>query len=87
MTVADEISRIIVNHLNPLDFEVVNESELHAGHAGDDGSGESHFRLVVVSEKFEGISRVECHRMVYNLLQSNLEKMPHALSIKASSPK
>lgn len=86
MSVEEQISRIISSELNPKDFKVINESHLHAGHAGDDGSGESHFRLEIVSERFAGLSRVECHRMVFDLLEKGLETMPHAISIRATEP-
>ena len=70
----------------PMYLEVVNESKKHSGHAGDDGSGESHFRVEIVSEMFESKSVVACHRMVYGCLQEELEVV-HALSICASQHK
>lgn len=87
MSVTDEISRILKGHLDIAHLEVVNESHLHTGHAGDDGSGESHFKVVVISNDFENMSRIERHRVVYDLLIANLQNMPHALSIKANSSK
>lgn len=86
MGVSEKISRIIAENLAPLHCEVINESGAHSGHAGDDGSGESHFRLVIVSQHFAGLTRVARHRMVYNLLKNNLQTLPHALAIEARSP-
>lgn len=86
MGVGEEISRIIKDNLAPLHLEVINESHRHSGHAGDDGTGESHFRLIVVSPRFEGLSRVARHRMVYGLLKERLPNLPHALAIEAKSP-
>ena len=85
MGVGEEISRIIKDNLAPSHLEVINESHRHSGHAGDDGSGESHFRLIVVSSQFDGLSRIERHRMVYGLLKESLPNLPHALAIEAKS--
>ena len=86
MSVSDRITAILTDALQPERLEVINESHRHAGHAGDDGSGETHYQVVIVSDKFTGCSRVECHRMVYDLLESELKGSIHALSIKASVP-
>ena len=64
----------------------MNDSNRHAGHMGDDGSGESHFRVTVVSGVFTGKNRVERQRMVYDLLSDEMEGGIHALSIKALTP-
>lgn len=67
--------------LSPTLLEVINESRLHQGHAGDDGSGESHYKLRVASCEFAGKSRLECHRMINAVLADELESQVHALSI------
>ena len=67
--------------LSPIILEVVDESDLHRGHAGHHGNGTSHVRLKVSSPKFEGLSRIECHRMVQNLLREEFAGGLHALSI------
>jgi BolA protein len=72
--------------LNPTRLDVVNESHLHAGHASSPGTGESHFRVLVVSTDFEGKSRVERHRIVNELLKDELRDGVHALAIKALAP-
>lgn len=72
----------LAQSLQPSRLEIVNESAKHAGHAGDDGSGESHFRVLVVSKAFEGMGRVERQRTVYEALQQEMTVI-HALSIKA----
>ena len=72
--------------LEPTRLDVVNESHLHAGHSGSPGTGESHFRLLVVSSLFEGRSRLERHRMVNEALADYLENKIHALAIKAFAP-
>ena len=72
--------------LEPTRLDVINESELHAGHRSSPGTGESHFRIKVVSEKFTGKSRVERHRLINELLAEELAGRIHALAIQASAP-
>jgi BolA protein len=65
--------------------EVVDESHLHAGHAGArDGRG--HFRALVVSARFEGLSRVAAQRLVYDSLADELRTDIHALSLRTLTP-
>jgi BolA family transcriptional regulator, general stress-responsive regulator len=72
--------------LAPSRLDIVNESELHAGHRGSPGTGESHFRVLVVSPKFSGRSRVERHRMVNELLAPELKRGVHALALATYAP-
>lgn len=80
--IADKLAQA----LQPITLEIVNESDRHRGHAGHDGSGESHFRVLIVSSLFAGKSRVERQRMVYDLLREELAGAIHALSLKALAP-
>ena len=69
----------------PLDhLEVINESHLHAGHAGA-GDG-SHFRVRIVSSRMDGLARVARHRLVYDSLRDVIPRGVHALAIEARSP-
>jgi BolA family transcriptional regulator, general stress-responsive regulator len=63
-------------------LQVVNESYKHAGHAGDDGSGESHFHLTIRAEALAQLSRVERHRAVHRAI-GDLNTRIHALAIDA----
>jgi BolA protein len=72
--------------LRPTRLDLVNESHLHEGHSSSPGTGESHFRLLIVSEAFAGKSRVERHRLVNDLLSAELKDGVHALAIKARAP-
>jgi BolA protein len=72
--------------LHPTRLDVVNESHLHAGHGSSPGTGESHFRVLIVSGAFAGKTRVERHRMVNEALASELKGGMHALAIKACAP-
>lgn len=72
--------------LTPTRLDVVNESHLHAGHRSSPGTGESHFRLLIVSPAFAGKSRVERHRMVNEALAEELRGRVHALAMKTYAP-
>ncbi|KAJ6417564.1 hypothetical protein OIU84_003316 [Salix udensis] len=73
--------------LSPVELEVDDISYQHAGHGGVRGSdGEMHFNVKVVSKEFEGKSLVKRHRLIYNLLQGELQSGLHALSIVAKTP-
>jgi BolA protein len=65
--------------------EVVDESALHAGHAGA-GTGGGHFRALVVSDRFEGESRLERQRLVYAALTDEMGAQIHALSMTTLTP-
>jgi BolA protein len=70
----------------PTRLDVINESHLHAGHRGSPGTGESHFRVLVVSAEFAGASRVARHRAVNKLLDSELKGKVHALALQTFAP-
>ena len=71
--------------LNPVFFDFQDDSHLHAGHAGNKGGG--HYTVVVVSEAFGGISRLNRQRTIKTLLHDLFsEGLIHALSIKAATP-
>ena len=72
--------------LDPVELDVWNESAAHAGHAGSPGTGNSHFRVRVVSSRFVGTKPVERHRMIYTILAEELASGVHALAIEAEIP-
>jgi BolA protein len=84
--IAAEITRRLEQALAPSQLVVHNDSARHRGHAGDDGSGESHFSVEIVSERFEGLSRLERQRAVNEALGDLMRERIHALSIKARAP-
>ncbi len=89
MTSASVESRIrekLQSTFSPRVLEVINESDRHAGHASSPGTGESHFRVYLVSEAFAGKSRVERHRLVNDALAEELAGPIHALSVTALTP-
>ena len=86
MSVEASIREKLVQALQPTRLDVVNESHLHAGHRTSPGTGESHFRVLVVSAAFAGKSRIDRHRMVNDALAAELKGKVHALAIKAYAP-
>jgi len=78
------IENKIKENINISSLNVINNSNLHKGHLGDDGSGETHFKIVVSSKDFDGLSRVKKHQKINNILQDEFEKGLHALEIKIS---
>jgi len=69
----------------PASLEVIDQSHLHAGHAGA-RSGGGHYDVIIVSDKLEGKSQVARHRMIYDALGDMMHAQIHALSIKAYTP-
>ncbi len=86
MKLETRIREKLMHQLAPEALEIVNDSHRHAGHAGDNGSGESHFTVGIVSAAFAGKSSVERHRMVNAALADELRDGIHALAIKARAP-
>ncbi|KAF5201088.1 Sufe-like protein 1 protein [Thalictrum thalictroides] len=83
----EKIKEILASNLSPVELVVEDISHQHAGHAGIRGSaGETHFNVKIVSSLFEGKSSVKRHRLVYDLLQNELQSGLHALSILAKTP-
>ncbi len=83
----DRIARMtaLLEALAPRSIEIIDDSHLHAGHAGArDGGG--HYRLNIVSAQFAGKSTVARHRMVYSALADMMKNDIHALNISASVP-
>jgi BolA protein len=84
--VQHEIETLLQQAFAPTRLEVINDSARHRGHMGDDGSGESHFTVVIESEAFAGKNRLERQRMVNRALGDIPGERVHALAIKASAP-
>ncbi|CTQ51358.1 BolA family protein [Jannaschia donghaensis] len=84
MTMETTIHERLSRALSPTALEVRNESGKHAGHAGDDGTGESHWHVVIASDAFAGKSRLARHRMVHAALGDVMQTI-HALSMDLST--
>jgi BolA protein len=71
--------------LAPQHLEVVDESALHAGHAGAAGGG-GHFRALIVSDRFQGRDLLTRQRMVYSALGDAMKSDIHALALRTLTP-
>lgn len=72
--------------INVQQLEIEDFSAEHAGHNADAKMGGTHFRVVIVSPDFEGLSRVKRHQLVYDALKDLLAQKLHALTIQALTP-
>jgi BolA protein len=71
---------------SPESLDVQDESHLHEGHTGHQPSGETHFRVYIVSQAFAGKSRIERHRLINSALAAELAGTVHALALHAKAP-
>ena len=81
----DRIEACLREALAAVHVEVIDETQHHAGHEGARG-GQSHYRATVVSPRFEGLSRVDAQRLVYEALESELTGGLHALALRTLTP-
>jgi BolA family transcriptional regulator, general stress-responsive regulator len=86
MSAESRMREALMVGLQPTRLDLINESELHAGHRSSPGTGESHFRLLIVSPAFTGLSRVARHRLVNTLLAAELAGSVHALALSTYAP-
>ncbi|MFV0367344.1 MAG: BolA family protein [Hyphomicrobiaceae bacterium] len=86
MSAEERMREKLMIGLSPSRLDIVNESELHAGHRSSPGTGESHFRILVVSDAFAGKTRIDRHRIVNELLADELAGRIHALALKTYAP-
>ncbi|MBW7921979.1 MAG: BolA family transcriptional regulator [Rubellimicrobium sp.] len=84
MTIETEMRAALEAAFSPATLEVVNQSHLHKGHPGDDGSGESHWAVVISAPQLAAMSRVERHRAVHAALGPAILDRIHALSLDVS---
>ena len=86
MSVSDELRLSLDRALEPTALEIMDESASHHGHAGWREGGETHFRVLVVSQRFTGLSRIDRQRLVHAAAADLLHERIHALSIRALTP-
>jgi BolA family transcriptional regulator, general stress-responsive regulator len=84
MDTRSTIEQKLRDALDPIELDVIDQSAAHAGHAGA-ASGGGHYRVVVVSEAFEGMSPVQRQRRVYEILADEMKSAIHALSMHCVS--
>lgn len=83
MTTQDELT-VRLQTLTPSKLEIIDESHLHAGHAGNTGGG--HFKVLIVSDQFTDLLPLKRHRLVFAAVGDLMQKQIHALSIDAKTP-
>ncbi len=84
--IATEIEALLIAAFAPAHLAVTNDSDNHRGHAGHDGTGESHFTVEIESAAFTGVNRVMRQRMVNKALGDLPGQRVHALAITARAP-
>lgn len=85
--VAERMKSRLGEALAPEHLEIHDDSAKHSGHAGARKEGESHFSLLIVSARFDGLNRVARQRLVNAALAEELAGPVHALSLRALTPK
>ena len=86
MSVAETIRTKLMAALAPETLDIVDQSHLHAGHAGAPEGGESHFRIHVVSAAFTGKTRIARQRLINDILKEELAGPVHALTMELAVP-
>jgi BolA family transcriptional regulator, general stress-responsive regulator len=82
---AGDVEEALRSALAPESLEVVDDSAKHAGHAG--AREGRHFSVAICSARFEGLTRVARHRLVYDALQTLMPRGIHAVAIDARAPR
>ena len=83
---ADRIRTALTEALAPTVIEVVDDSASHAGHAGAQAGGQTHYNVMIVSDAFAGLGRVARHRLVNQALGAEFASGLHALSLVLKAP-
>jgi len=86
MSAKQRITTKLTEAFAPTSLDVIDESHLHEGHAGHRPGGETHFRVYIVSQAFDGKSRIERHRLIHQVLSDELAGGVHALALNVKSP-
>lgn len=82
--VASQLYERLMSGLSPIELDIIDESHLHAGHAGS-SDGARHFFVRISSVHFKGIQRVDQHRLIYSLVSDLMPHPIHALRIEVLS--
>jgi BolA protein len=86
MSVADTIRRKLTERFQPVRLDIIDDSQRHAGHAGAQPGGETHFDVTIVSDTFSGMGRVARQRLVYETLADEIAGGVHALALRTLAP-
>jgi BolA protein len=80
------IEKILQNELNPQHLILIDESQKHKGHSGVKDATETHFQLIIVSDKFQNKNLLTRHKIINSLLKDEFANGLHALSMKCLTP-
>jgi len=83
---AGRLQALLRTAFDPVHLEIVDDSARHAGHAGSQGGGETHYNVLIVSNAFDGQSRVARSRAVHAALAAELGSGLHALALTLRTP-
>jgi BolA protein len=83
---AQRLSETLNDLFAPRALQVIDESRLHAGHAGARPEGETHFRVRMTSAAFAGKTRIARQRAVMEALQGEFASGLHALALELKAP-
>tara|TARA_R110002072_G_scaffold19040_25_gene70629 strand:+ start:22320 stop:22610 length:291 start_codon:yes stop_codon:yes gene_type:complete len=86
MSIAERIEQKLRDALLPEQLQVIDDSDKHKGHGGWREGGETHFKVVVVSQTFAGQSRVARQQKIYQLLAEEMAERVHALQLTCVTP-
>lgn len=86
MSVAETIERKLRDRFAPISLTITDDSARHAGHAGAQPGGETHFTVAIVSRLFAGLGRIARQRLVYETLAAEIAGGVHALSLSTLAP-
>ena len=86
MSLAEEMHALLTAAFEPTRLAIINDSARHHGHAGDDGSGESHFTIEIEAAAFAPMNRLARQRAVIAALGDIVGERVHAVAIKAGAP-
>jgi BolA protein len=86
MSVADTMRRKLTERFKPVRLDIIDDSQRHAGHAGAQPGGETHFDVTIVSDAFAGMGRVARQRLVYETLAAEIAGGVHALALRTLAP-
>lgn len=85
MNRVERIHQLLTLGLSPVSLDIDDESALHAGHAGA-ASGGGHYRIRMISARFDGVGKLGRHRLVYDCLREMMQKDIHALAMTLLTP-
>jgi BolA family transcriptional regulator, general stress-responsive regulator len=80
-----ELRARLLRAFDPLDFELIDDSAAHRGHAGA-AAGGGHYRARIRSARFEGLAKVARHRLVYHAVGDLMGRDVHALTLVLLAP-